>query len=63
MTAPALFDQIQEAAATIRAKWAATPAIGIILGTGLGKLTEDIQSEAVFPYDLGHSRAIAVRVL
>ena len=51
MTAPALYDQIQEAVAAIRAKWAATPTVGIILGTGLGKLTEDIRAEAVFPYE------------
>ena len=51
MTANPLFDQIQEAAAAIRAKWSAKPTVGIILGTGLGKLTEDIQAEAVFPYE------------
>jgi purine-nucleoside phosphorylase len=51
MTTPALFDQILEAAAAIRAKWTAKPAAGIILGTGLGKLTEDIAAEAVFPYE------------
>jgi purine-nucleoside phosphorylase len=46
-----LFDQIQEAAALIRTRWAGKPAAGIILGTGLGKLTEDIATEAVFPYE------------
>jgi purine-nucleoside phosphorylase len=51
MSTPALYDQIQEAAAAIRATWAGTPAVGIILGTGLGKLTEDIKHEAVFPYE------------
>ena len=51
MTATPLFDRIQEAAAAIRAKWSAKPTVGIILGTGLGKLTEDIQAEAVFPYE------------
>ncbi|WP_439621582.1 purine-nucleoside phosphorylase [Gemmata sp.] len=51
MATPALFDQIQEAAAAIRAKWAGTPAAGIVLGTGLGKLTEDIAAEAVIPYE------------
>ncbi len=51
MTANPLFDQIREAAAAIRAKWSAKPTVGIILGTGLGKLTEDIQAEAVFPYE------------
>ena len=51
MTPPSMFDQIQEAAAAIRAKWPTPPAVGIILGTGLGKLTEDIQAEAVFAYE------------
>jgi purine-nucleoside phosphorylase len=48
---PELYDQIQEAAAAIRAKWKATPAAGIILGTGLGKLTEDIADATVIPYE------------
>ncbi len=51
MTANPLFDQIEEAAVAIRTKWNAKPTVGIILGTGLGKLTEDIQAEAVFPYE------------
>ena len=51
MTPPALFDQVQEAAAAIRARWAGTSSVGIILGTGLGKLTEDIAAEAVLPYE------------
>jgi purine-nucleoside phosphorylase len=48
---PSLFDQIQEAATAIRAKWPHTPTAGIILGTGLGKLTEDIHAETVIPYE------------
>jgi purine-nucleoside phosphorylase len=50
MTTP-LFDQIQEAAAAVRAKWTAKPSVGIILGTGLGKLTEDVAAEASLPYE------------
>jgi purine-nucleoside phosphorylase len=46
-----LFDRIQEAAALIRGKWKSAPAAGIILGTGLGKLTEDIASATVIPYE------------
>jgi purine-nucleoside phosphorylase len=46
-----LFDQIQDAVAAIRAKWTKTPKVGIILGTGLGNLTEDIAADAVFPYE------------
>jgi purine-nucleoside phosphorylase len=48
---PALFDQIQDAAAAIRAKWGGKPIAGIILGTGLGKLAEDITADVVIPYD------------
>ena len=51
----ALFDQIQEAAAFIRTKWQGTPLVGIILGTGLGKLVEDIDAEVTLPYqDIPH---------
>ena len=47
----ALYDQIQEAAAFIRGRWAGSPTIGIILGTGLGKLAEDIEPGAAIPYE------------
>jgi purine-nucleoside phosphorylase len=47
---PDLFDQIHEAVAAIRAQWAGHPQVGIILGTGLGGLVEEIETEAVFPY-------------
>lgn len=46
-----LFDQIQEAAAAIRARWSGEPIAGIILGTGLGNLTRDITSKVVIPYE------------
>jgi purine-nucleoside phosphorylase len=46
-----LYEAIEECTAVIRAKWPHTPTAGIILGTGLGKLAEDIQAEAVFPYE------------
>ncbi len=50
-----LFDQIQEAAAAIRTRWSHAPAAGIILGTGLGNLTEDIQTDVAIPYsDIPH---------
>src|SRR2546430_15898584 len=50
-----LYDQIQEAAQAIRAKWAGRPKIGIVLGTGLGGLVEEVQTEASFPYgDIPH---------
>jgi purine-nucleoside phosphorylase len=50
-----LFDQIQQATAAIRSRWAGTPRAGIILGTGLGGLVEEIDAEATFPYgDIPH---------
>jgi purine-nucleoside phosphorylase len=45
-----LYDQIQEAAQAIRSRWPGTPRAGIILGTGLGGLVEDIQDKTTIPY-------------
>jgi purine-nucleoside phosphorylase len=46
-----LFDQVQEAVGAIRARWQHAPTAGVILGTGLGKLTDDIATDTVIPYD------------
>jgi purine-nucleoside phosphorylase len=46
----ALYDQIQEAAAAVRARWPHAPAAGVVLGTGLGKLAEDVANPTVIPY-------------
>jgi purine-nucleoside phosphorylase len=52
---PELYDQIQETTKLIRSRWKGTPTVGIILGTGLGGLVEDIQTEMSFAYaDLPH---------
>ena len=52
---PDLFDQIQEAKTFLQSRWRGQPAVGIILGTGLGSLTEDIRAEASIPYsDIPH---------
>jgi purine-nucleoside phosphorylase len=48
--APALVDRIQAAAAVVRERTALQPQIGIILGTGLGGLAEEIAVEATVPY-------------
>lgn len=45
-----LYDKIQEAIQVIQAKWNKTPQAGIILGTGLGGLVEEIEEEASFEY-------------
>ena len=50
-----LHDKIQEAKKAIQAKWNGKPRVGIVLGTGLGGLAEDILAEAKFAYkDLPH---------
>ena len=50
-----LFDQIEEAAAAIRKVWPETPHAGIILGTGLGGLVEEIDIKATIDYgDIPH---------
>lgn len=50
-----LFDKIQEASAFIRQQWKSVPRAGIILGTGLGPLVEQITVEAAIEYaDIPH---------
>jgi purine-nucleoside phosphorylase len=50
-----LYEKIQEAKGALQQRWQGKPRIGIILGTGLGGLTEDIKAEAKIPYgDLPH---------
>ncbi len=48
---PELFDQIQEAKQVIQKRWTDTPRVGIILGTGLGGLVQDIAAEATIPFE------------
>jgi purine-nucleoside phosphorylase len=50
-----LYDQIQEAKKMIQARWKGKPQVGIILGTGLGGLVEEIETEAALDYgDIPH---------
>jgi purine-nucleoside phosphorylase len=50
-----LYDMIQDAKRYIESKTRIRPSFGIILGTGLGKLAESIQTDAVIPYkDIPH---------
>jgi purine-nucleoside phosphorylase len=50
-----LFEQIEEAKGVILKRWTETPRVGIILGTGLGGLAEDIAAEQTLSYaDLPH---------
>ncbi|MEC9001775.1 MAG: purine-nucleoside phosphorylase [Planctomycetota bacterium] len=45
-----LFGQIEESVAAIRSQWDKTPRAGIILGTGLGSLVEEIEVEVSLDY-------------
>ena len=50
-----LIDQIADAERAIRARWAGQPVAGIILGTGLGALAQDIRADVTLPYaDIPH---------
>src|SRR5579863_1464359 len=45
-----LYDQVTEAASAIRAHTPLTPAVGIILGSGLGDLANEVQDATAIPY-------------
>lgn len=45
-----LYDQIQEAVQFLRARTGVQPRIGIILGTGLSNLADDIEADCEIPY-------------
>jgi purine-nucleoside phosphorylase len=45
-----LYEHVQEAAQAVRARWPQTPRAGIILGTGLGGLVEELTEKTVIPY-------------
>ena len=51
MTVTDLFDRVQEAAAVVRQRSSLIPEVAIILGTGLGGLVKEIESEVVIPYE------------
>ncbi len=46
-----LYDQVQAAADFIREQWSEVPRAGIILGTGLGGLAEQIESAVAIDYE------------
>jgi purine-nucleoside phosphorylase len=45
------FSMMQEAASFIKCKSTTAPRFGVILGTGLGRLADAIEKEAVIPYE------------
>lgn len=47
----ALLERIRSAADAVRERTEVVPGVGIILGTGLGALAEEIEAEAVIPYE------------
>ncbi len=50
-----LFGQIEEVVAVLRKRWKGKPKVGIVLGTGLGNLSEQIDAEATVDYgDIPH---------
>ena len=50
-TVSELVDKVREAVQFIRASSSLEPKTGIILGTGLGSLTQEIEVEKSLPYD------------
>jgi purine-nucleoside phosphorylase len=46
----ALYDRIQDAVAAIRATTAASPQVGLILGSGLGSYADRLEGAAAIPY-------------
>ncbi len=44
------WDQVAEAADAVRSRWSGQPAVGIVLGTGLGGLAQEIAVEGTIPY-------------
>jgi purine-nucleoside phosphorylase len=46
-----LYDQIEASVAAIRSHWSEVPRVGIILGTGLGSLAEEIESGTAIDYE------------
>ena len=50
-----MFKKVSEAVDYINKKTTATPQVGIVLGTGLGNLAEEIEQEVIIPYvDIPH---------
>lgn len=44
------WEHVQDAARAVRTRWAGEPTVGIVLGTGLGALAREIETEAAIPY-------------
>lgn len=44
------WDHVLEATQVVRTRWKGMPKVGIVLGTGLGALAQEIEAEATIPY-------------
>src|ERR1700733_5874690 len=44
------WEHVQEAAGLIRSRWSGIPRIGVVLGTGLGALAREIETDTAIPY-------------
>ncbi len=44
------WSDVEEALQVVRSRWSGRPTVGIVLGTGLGALAEEIEAEATIPY-------------
>jgi len=57
-----IFERADEAAAYIRRQTPCAPAVGIVLGSGLGPLAEDVEEPTVIPYaEIPHFPALTVQ--
>lgn len=45
------FEQIEQAVSVIKAKYSGTPALGLILGSGLGDLADEVENPVIIRYD------------
>ena len=46
-----IYDQMQQAVGTIQSQWGVKPVAGVVLGTGLGSLVEEIEVQVTLDYD------------
>jgi purine-nucleoside phosphorylase len=44
------WEHVQQASRMVRSRWSRTPSVGLVLGTGLGALSREIEAEATIPY-------------
>jgi purine-nucleoside phosphorylase len=44
------WNHVQEATRAVRTRWSGSPRVGIVLGTGLGALAQEIEDQTIIPY-------------